>query len=76
MGTESHHPQLSPYATLRQRVEKQRTIVGVVFTNKLVRGIPAVLSLRLCIDRIANLKTTSAVLPSEKITEFQRAREG
>jgi hypothetical protein len=76
MGPNSHHPQLSPYATLRQRVEKQRTIVGVVFTNKLVRGIPAVLSLRPCIDRIANLKITSAVQPSRSITELQQAREG
>lgn len=76
MGPNSHHPQPSPYATLRQRVEKQRTTVGVVFTNKLVRGIPAVLSLRLRIDRIANLKITSAVQPSRSITEFQWARGG
>ena len=76
MGPNSHHPQLSPYATLRQRVEKQRTIVGVVFKNKLVRDIPAVLSLRLCIDSIADLKIMSAVLPSRNITEFQQAREG
>jgi hypothetical protein len=76
MGTNSQYPQPSPYATLHQRVEKQWTIVGVVFTNKLVRGIPAVLSLRLCIDSIADLKIMSAVLPSRNITEFKRAREG